>query len=337
MNAIAFLLAVQSPIWGAGSTARVRSPDFAFAHWSGSDRQPPTGAISDDGKVIAYSWMGRIQVDDGKTQRLIDPQDDASPPLDRDEKGEWSRRAPALALSGDGRFLARGTVFGAVVEGAMDGKRVAALTDSSASAEGPARGLAFAPDGRTLAVVRGAAGRFKLALLDVASDRTTRVAVPPATRPYVPRFTRDGRFLIAALGVPTVLTRAGGFVARASGEGPSFVSPTGTFWTLVEGRWRGKPLPGSKPRTRPAPFAFALGERPLEGFADASGVWFAVPARSLPGRPSGWESSVHLLRPGGVLKLHLPSPPDGPMLVSPNGRWLLVPNYPHFLAIDTAR
>jgi hypothetical protein len=274
--------------------------------------------------------MGTIEVESGGKQRYIEPNGDAMPPLDRDEKGQWSRRDPALAISGDGTLIARANVYGVVVEKLMTGKRVAEVMDSSATLEGPGRGLAFSPDGKTLAVVRGSAGHFTLNFLDIASDRVARVGSSLAKEPYTPRFTRDGRFVIAELDSPTLFDRAGKRVATASGKGLTFVSRQGKLCKFENGEWfddHGKIA---------SSFDLKNESQASSAFADASGAWIAVPGGTIDGNPDGWRGSIDVLRNGDTLRIRL-ARVDGPMFTSPSGRWLLVQSLFCFQAIDTTR
>ena len=317
MSAALLLLALQRP---------GRLPDVAFEMWSGSDRQAPSGAISDDGRITAYSWMGQVVVADRtKTgaviRRTLGTEELKDPPLDRDADGRWTRRAPSLALSADGKLLARGTSFGCVVEEAMTGRRVASLTDSSATNEGPARGLAFSPDGRTLAAIRGAAGHFRLALLVVPENRAIRVDGAYDAEPSVPRFTRDSRYVLVSAAAYSI-----------KGRRVAILDQNAALIYLVETK-RGPRLEAPSG----GQFALQHEEGTEGGFVEASGAWLAVLSGTLPGRPEGWSASLTVIKARQRFEVYLPQPPTGTMAESSGGRWLLVPVGFHFYAIDTKR
>lgn len=329
----------------AMASLTVTRPTFEFGGWAGWDTASPTGAISEDGRWSAYSWMGGVELRDHAGQgpgwsRNVSVRGNSGRPLDVSREGKWRAQSVPLALTPDGRLYARGTAFGFAIENVKTGEAVRARRD--AEVENPARGLAFSPDGKTLAIVSGSRGKFRLSLLDMVTGRERPTATPVAAKPWTPRFTRDSRYIVTASPVPMLIDLAGKVRLRLREASTAYYLRTGGTLKnegligLWGRRWQASWIGPNPPFRESAQYGDLQQVNAARGFADASGEWFAAPLKSLLPVGDGYKTAVRIFRPKGPLDVAMSSEAEG-FAISPGGRWLLVLDSTRFLVVDTTQ
>lgn len=337
------LLAPQQKSIALSTSLYIIEPNFQFGGWAGADLNPPGASVSEDGRWTAYSWMGALLVQNRQApQPAVDRQvaltGRDAPPFDW-KNGQWRVQTAPLALSPDGRWLARGTKFGFVVEEASTGKRFWERTE--AGIENPARSLIFSPDGKTIAMVRGTEGKFRLWLFDLATKRLTEADSPPAARVWAPGFTADSRYLVASDPVPALFDRQG--KRRLRFDGPAgatyFMKLDGRLKNdglaaLRGGRWKTSWI-GKDPDLREAFLFEGVGAlRPEMGKVDPSGDWYAAALREPRATHGSQKAEVRILRASSPIDVSLTMPVRD-LNASAGGRWLLLTTSTTIHAVDT--